>query len=116
VILYKNVTKQESEPLSTMDTILLQIGNLTIPPSSDWTLCISGLNHDDCFTTGASPLKSLLVSVPSIGTKYMRRSKTKTQPWNAIRHQSSLNLLGLIFSEMENENRTMSFYCRMLAR
>jgi hypothetical protein len=71
VIVYENVTKENQEPLSRLDQTFIQIGNLTIPRSNRWMFCVSGINHHDCFITGTSNVKSLIVNVPSIGNYSM---------------------------------------------
>jgi hypothetical protein len=67
-----DITEQNNEPLSELDMILLQIGNLTVPRSNDWTFCISGMDHDDCFATESPRVKSMIVSIPSLGNYSMK--------------------------------------------
>jgi hypothetical protein len=72
VIVYWNVTSEESELLSKLNTTLLQIGNVTIPQSSDWMVCVSGVDQEECHQTGSSVVKSLIVSIPSEGNYSMK--------------------------------------------
>jgi hypothetical protein len=67
VIVYGTVTTQENEPLSELNATLLQIGNVTAPRSSDWTVCISNESREACYVTHSSLVQSLIVSVPSQG-------------------------------------------------
>jgi hypothetical protein len=66
-IVYESVTVQNNEPFSKLNATFLQIGNLTIPRSSHWTFCVSGMGHNDCFLTRSSIVKSLVMRVPSAG-------------------------------------------------
>jgi hypothetical protein len=68
MIAYWNVTNEENEPLSMLNTTLLQIGNVAIPQSSDWMVCVSGICREDCSQAGSSVVNSLIVSVPSEGS------------------------------------------------
>jgi hypothetical protein len=67
VIVYGNVTTQGGEPLSSLSPTFLHIGNVTVPPSNDWTVCTSGGNREACHATHSSVVRSLLVSIPSQG-------------------------------------------------
>jgi hypothetical protein len=72
VILYESVTMENTESLSKLNTTFLQIGNLTVPPSDDWMFCVSGVGYDDCFAARSSIMKSLIVSLPSLGNYSMK--------------------------------------------
>jgi hypothetical protein len=67
VIVYLNVTNEENGPLLKLNGTLLEIGNVTIPLSSYWMLCMSGVGCEDWDETGSSSVKSLIVSIPSEG-------------------------------------------------
>jgi hypothetical protein len=72
VIQYGGVTIQNDESLWKLNTTLLQIGNVTIPESNELMFCLSGMDHRDCFSTQSSIVKSLIVSIPSIGNYSVR--------------------------------------------
>jgi hypothetical protein len=74
VIVYENVTTAGSELLSNLNATFLQIGNITAPLSNDWTVCISGENHEACYVTHSSVVKSLIVSIPSQGNYSFKMS------------------------------------------
>jgi hypothetical protein len=67
VIVYGNVTTQGSEPLSNLKATFLQIGNITVPLSNDWTICVSGSGYEHCSLTRSAVMKSLIVTVPLEG-------------------------------------------------
>jgi hypothetical protein len=67
VIVYENVTTQGSELLSNLNATFLQIGNITVPLSNEWTICVSGSGYEDCYPIRSSVMKSLIVTVPIEG-------------------------------------------------
>jgi hypothetical protein len=52
VIVYGSVTNEENEPLSNVNATLLHIGNVTIPQSGGWMICMSGVVRVVCHQTG----------------------------------------------------------------
>jgi hypothetical protein len=67
LILYENVTREGNEPLAGLNATFLQIGNLSYPPASNWTFCVSGLGREHCFVIRSSVVKSFIIAVPSQG-------------------------------------------------
>jgi hypothetical protein len=78
VILYESLTNQPQESLWKLNATFLQIGNLTIPQSNDWIFCVSDVGHNDCFPMRSSVVKSLIVSVPSVGNYSIRAFNNAT--------------------------------------
>jgi hypothetical protein len=72
VILYEDVTIENTEPFWRLNTTLSQIGNLTVPRSNDRMFCVSGEGHSDCFSSRSLIVKSLIVNVPSVGNSSMK--------------------------------------------
>jgi hypothetical protein len=69
-ILYDVVTTENIEPLSGADHPFLQIGNVSLPVSTPWLFCVSavdGLGSEWCFDSGASVVRSILVSISNVG-------------------------------------------------
>jgi hypothetical protein len=78
VIVYGDVTNEESEPLSKLNATLVQIGNVTSPHLNDWMVCVSGDGYEDCHETGSPVVQSLIVSVPPAGNYLVKMSSNGT--------------------------------------
>jgi hypothetical protein len=76
-ILYGEATSQWSESVSALNAMLLQIGNLSSPPSGDWTLQIASISGDfegPSFEIRSSVLRSLIVTVDFRGNCWVSAS------------------------------------------
>jgi hypothetical protein len=77
-IIYGAVTSEDVERVSSLHLTMIQIGNVTLPPSDFWTLCTSRLcrtGSENCFKTESFEIKSLLVTVESPGNYSIRAFK-----------------------------------------
>jgi hypothetical protein len=90
VIVYGNVTTKGEERLSNLNATLLQIGNLTVPPSSRWMVCVSDESYEDCYLTRSSVMKSLIVSVRSEGNYSVKLFSETTSGFLKIDQDVSL--------------------------
>jgi hypothetical protein len=79
-ILYGSATSRESEPLSSVDAPILQIGNVSFHPPMDgdsvgWTFCVSGADAGNCIAAPfpeVREVKSVILSIPSLGSYSIR--------------------------------------------
>jgi hypothetical protein len=66
-IFYHMVTVKGEEPLSELETVFLQIGNLSIPEDEKWTFCLSNGTYERCIGAPSDDVKSIVVSIPRLG-------------------------------------------------
>jgi hypothetical protein len=67
-ILFRSETEANVEPLENLTQTLLHIGNLELPVETLWSFCVSGADFKRCFGNESTRIKSMIVSVPSIGS------------------------------------------------
>jgi hypothetical protein len=75
-LLYGSVTSNGDEPLSLLNGIFLQIGNVSLPASEpeseSWSFCVSSVDHEHCIGIVSNEVKSVIVSVPSANNYSMK--------------------------------------------
>jgi hypothetical protein len=50
-----------------LQTVFLQIGNLSIPEDEKWTFCLSDGTYERCIGAPSDSVKSIVVSIPHLG-------------------------------------------------
>jgi hypothetical protein len=73
-ILYGNTTSNISEPISQLPEVVLQIGNLVLPPGHDWNLSILSEHGTKTIELATPAVKSLLTTVPGFGSYHLNAS------------------------------------------
>jgi hypothetical protein len=63
----ESVISRNIEPLWGLTATFLHIGNVSLPPSGHWMLCVRGVVSEHCIAGVSSRVTSITVIVPSVG-------------------------------------------------